>query len=148
MKLQKQLIKHDPENGFWGDCYRTCIACLLGIDAADVPHFCDDAQGKDIDDTEANCRAWLKSCGYNIIKVCMLECNASYALSWFDDMPYILTGQSPNFNGVAHCVIGRGAFDVVWDVSPLNKGLAGPWVDENGNRVYWIEFIVPIQEAA
>jgi hypothetical protein len=33
------LIKHDPENGQWGDCYRCCVAMLLGLPALAVPHF-------------------------------------------------------------------------------------------------------------
>ena len=39
MKPQKQLIKHDPENGKFGDCHRTCIAALLDKDAEEVPNF-------------------------------------------------------------------------------------------------------------
>jgi hypothetical protein len=38
---QRQLIEHAPENGLWGDCQRTCVAAILDMDVADVPHFCD-----------------------------------------------------------------------------------------------------------
>lgn len=39
MKRQFCKIKHDPENGTYGDCLRACIATLLGYD---VPHFFED----------------------------------------------------------------------------------------------------------
>ena len=39
---QRQLVAHDPGEGRYGDCQRTCIAVILGLDAADVPHFVDD----------------------------------------------------------------------------------------------------------
>lgn len=142
MTPHKQLIAHDPEHGFWGDCWRTCIACLLEIHPAEVPNF---AAGGDQAKADVACRTWLKARGYNLVRFCM---NADFdfsrvAADWFDDTLYILCGASPNIPGVAHCVIGRGAFEVVWDVARSGAGLAGPWEDENGNRVFWIEFIVP-----
>ncbi len=39
MRPQKQKYFHDPENGTWGDCDRTCVASLLCRDIEDVPHF-------------------------------------------------------------------------------------------------------------
>ena len=36
--FQKQANRHDPENGIFGDCYRTCLAGLLGVDRDSVPH--------------------------------------------------------------------------------------------------------------
>lgn len=32
-------VKHDPENGTYGDCLRACVATMLGHD---VPHFFED----------------------------------------------------------------------------------------------------------
>lgn len=34
-------VKHDPDNGSYGDCMRACIASLLDLDAEAVPHFAD-----------------------------------------------------------------------------------------------------------
>ena len=40
MIFHSQLIKHDPDNGQWGDCFRTCIACIFNVhNVTDVPHF-------------------------------------------------------------------------------------------------------------
>ena len=36
MKRQFCKVKHDPENGTYGDCLRACVATVLGHDA---PHF-------------------------------------------------------------------------------------------------------------
>src|SRR3546814_2364188 len=41
MTPHPQLIKHDPENGAYGDCQRTCIAVILDLHPSEVPHFCD-----------------------------------------------------------------------------------------------------------
>lgn len=43
MKHFDQTIKHDPDNGQWGDCYRTALGCLLDMPPWAVPHFCDGA---------------------------------------------------------------------------------------------------------
>ncbi|WP_458763646.1 hypothetical protein [Cupriavidus basilensis] len=142
MTPQKQLIDHDPANDKWGDCWRTCIACLLDLHPSEVPNF---AEGGDQARGDRLARAWLKARGYNLVKMCMLAQFTEAAADWFDDTPYILCGQSPNIPGVAHCVIGRGAFETIWDPACSGLGLAGPWVDENDNRVYWVEFIVPLQ---
>lgn len=48
MKLQKQIIKHNPPETY-GDCHRACIASVTGHDIETVPHFFD----KDIDTHEA-----------------------------------------------------------------------------------------------
>ena len=43
MKYHHCQVKHDPENGTFGDCLRACIASILDIDDVhDVPHFFSD----------------------------------------------------------------------------------------------------------
>ena len=61
MKFHKQLYRHDPENGVWGDCYRTAWACLLDLEPEDVPHFCEGFT----DDGAATAKldAWLRERG-------------------------------------------------------------------------------------
>ncbi len=39
MKPVDQQVLHDPDNGLYGDCQRACIASLLDLEPADVPHF-------------------------------------------------------------------------------------------------------------
>jgi hypothetical protein len=42
MTPYKQLVKHDPFNGQYGDCARTAIACLLNMHPSEVEHFLED----------------------------------------------------------------------------------------------------------
>ena len=38
MKYYEQLVTNcDPENGIYGDCYRTCVACFLEIEPQNIP---------------------------------------------------------------------------------------------------------------
>ena len=37
-----QEFRHDPDNGVIGDCWRTCIASVLGLERSRVPHFMKD----------------------------------------------------------------------------------------------------------
>lgn len=41
MKPVEQILLHDTENGVYGDCFRACVASILGMPSEDVPHFCD-----------------------------------------------------------------------------------------------------------
>lgn len=41
MTPHKQLINHDPDNGQFGDCHRTCFAMILDLHPTEVPHFND-----------------------------------------------------------------------------------------------------------
>ena len=58
MLLQNQTVKHDPENGLYGDCYRACVACLLNLEVDQVPHFYHDGCNSEIGDKR--CREWLE----------------------------------------------------------------------------------------
>jgi hypothetical protein len=39
MKPVDMIVRHDPENGAWGDCTRACIASIFDLPPEDVPHF-------------------------------------------------------------------------------------------------------------
>lgn len=42
MKYHLNRVKSDPDNGFYGDCVRACVASVLDIDdPLTVPHFTD-----------------------------------------------------------------------------------------------------------
>lgn len=40
----KCQVKHDPENGTYGDCFRACVASILELDPDQVPHFCENGE--------------------------------------------------------------------------------------------------------
>lgn len=41
------LVKHDPQNGSYGDCVRACVASILELETAQVPNFYDGVNGED-----------------------------------------------------------------------------------------------------
>lgn len=66
MIYRRQLIKgYDPERDVYGDCFRTCLACLLDLEPEVVPHFMDgvteDAVGVE------RCQTWLKQ--FDLVKL-------------------------------------------------------------------------------
>jgi hypothetical protein len=40
------MVKDDPENGSYGDCVRACIASMLELTSAEVPHFFETGDGE------------------------------------------------------------------------------------------------------
>ena len=36
---QKQLYRHKPTEGSYGDCWRTCLACILDRNPETIPHY-------------------------------------------------------------------------------------------------------------
>src|SRR6267378_6963190 len=59
MIFRKQLIRHDPENGKYGDCFRTALACLLNREPETVPHFFDSPVVVDDGEGHAKFNEWL-----------------------------------------------------------------------------------------
>lgn len=104
MKRIKQLIKHDPDNGKWGDCYRTCVAMAMGMEPEHVPHFCDGGDRSGID----GCRKWLSGQGLGLWRAFYPgEYSFSDILVTFglysEGVPIIMTGYGKR--GVNHCVV-------------------------------------------
>lgn len=66
MRPQQQLLKHDPANGVYGDCFRTCVAAMLDLSAEDVPHVFD-RHYDDGDAAFAAMNAWLAERGHRLI---------------------------------------------------------------------------------
>jgi hypothetical protein len=127
MRIQKQLNSHRPEIGQHGDCHRTAIAVILGLEAKNVPHFCD------TDDTEESLqreRAWLEARGLTHIHWVfpgtftlaeMLEQSRP-----LKNVPAVLLGRSSR--GVNHSVVVLNG-QIVCDPAtggPNPAALAGP----------------------
>lgn len=152
MKPQKQLFRHRPDEGIYGDCHRTAIAIVLGMDAKDVPHFMDGAPGRsDLDAPEAAERAhneveaWLNArgiCTINVLfpgDISLDEVLRTISLVNTRSRPvFILGGQSKN--GVNHSVVccdGEIACDPALD----DSGIVGPCDD----GFYWVTFFGSLQ---
>lgn len=140
MKPQKQLFRHRPSEGTYGDCHRTAIAIVLGLDASDVPHFMDCADGSSADEAHDRCEAWLNARGIATINVLfpgevpLAEVLNTVAACNPRGRPvFILGGESRN--GVNHSVVacdGR----IVCDPSQDESGIVGPCSD----GFYWLTF--------
>jgi|GEM_PF-1291517 len=136
VKPIKQLFRHNPPDTL-GDCYRTCIAAILGMPADAVPDF--NRRENTNDAAVIECDEWLRARGLGSVVV-MYGGNA-----WGDvaesvnhhnpGRPAILTGTSGN--GVNHSVViqhGR----VVCDPSRDDCGISGP----ASNGYFWVKYIV------
>lgn len=142
-----QLFRHDPENGVYGDCFRTVIACLLRLPPVDVPHV---AAGEITgDESNAMMRAWLAERGHRMIEFPLLgEMSLEDVLHWgaaySEGLHWMLSGKSRN--GCGHVVICHGN-QIVHDTSIDQSGIVGP--SEGG--FWWIGWLVrpaPCDEAA
>lgn len=132
MTPHKQLITHAPEQGQFGDCFRTCIAVVLDLEPAQVPHFYEtgtfDGDGV---------RSFLLGKGLAEFEFSMdagmeLEKALEIAGSFGPGVPMILTGRSRI--DVNHCVVVLDG-KIVCD--PSGNGIVGP-TPENG---YWFSVL-------
>ena len=139
MIRRKQLYRHDPANGVYGDCHRTAIPCLLDLEPIEVPHF-----GNDYAGPEAFFRReaeWLAtqglcsvSCAYQSTLEDLLR--AQHHLN--QGIYYLLGGKSRT--GCGHTVVACGG-EIVWDPSLDDAGIIAPF-DSDG--LYWVTFLVPL----
>ncbi|HEY0684719.1 MAG TPA: hypothetical protein VGD45_20450 [Steroidobacter sp.] len=139
MIKRKQLFRHDPANGVYGDCHRTAIACLLDLEPDQVPHF-----GEHYTDSETFHRReseWLETRGWCTVSVAynaslddVLRCQGFMN----PDVLYLLGGKSRT--GCGHTVIGCGD-RIIWDPSLDDSGIIGPF-DSDG--LYWVTYLVPL----
>lgn len=110
MTPYKQLNEHDPDEGLYGDCWRTAIGCLLDLSPSSIPDFV----GTSVEDDGwfERTNNWLIE-NHNLVLF-----SVYYDAGWSvddvlefmeqhnPDTPYILGGMSPA--DVEHVVIGRG----------------------------------------
>jgi hypothetical protein len=134
MKPQKQLNRHRPKDGIYGDCHRTAIAIVLDMDAKDVPHFMDGTPGKgDAEEAHIKIEAWLNArglCTINILfpgEIPLKEVLATVAFCNQRSRPvFILGGMSRN--GVNHSVVCCDG-EIACDPSQDDSGIVGPCDD-------------------
>lgn len=138
MIFQKQIHPHLPEAGLYGDCFRTCVACLLDLEVHEVPHFFQIEKDTG-DDADILIRDFLATRGLMLFRfpVCgSLERITEQMEASNGRAMYMLQGRSPR--GEEHVVIYKGA-DLLWDPAPGGKGIIGPGT----NDVFWIILLMP-----
>jgi len=139
VKFQKQKFHHKPDEGVFGDCFRTCLAVLLGVDADEVPHF---LRSGTFDDAEYE--QWLKSNELHLIRVTFPgETPQENVMFTADQMggglPYLLSGYSRTPSN--HVVVAKGN-EIICDPSLTESGIVGPMRHDNGSQDWWIEWLV------
>lgn len=118
MNKVNQRIKHDPENGIYGDCMRASIASLLELQYEEVPHF------YTVDSTEVfdkNIRKFLKSKGFALLTVWPVDFkNESHAVHGQTGIHHIISGNT--IRGTYHATVGLDGV-VVHDPHESKDGL-------------------------
>lgn len=137
MTPQKQLIRHNPESGQFGDCHRTAIACLLDLKPEDVPNFGDGGpDGKEFNRRTDEYLATVGLCQAMVAYSCSLEDVLTSLKNCSPGVHVLLGGESKT--GCGHTVIACDG-EIVWDPSLTDSGIVGPMED----GFYWVTFLVP-----
>lgn len=146
MKFHKQLHRHDPANGVYGDCQRTVLACLLDLKEPEaVPHFnhdgCPDGVFWDRLD------GWLRKKGFARWQVYFpgdiaLQDVLQTMGRTNPGMYYQLAGKSPR--NTQHVVICVGDA-ILHDPHPDGGGIVAP---DDTNGMWNIEVLVPLRFTA
>jgi hypothetical protein len=149
MIKRKQLFPHKPDEGIWGDCLRTALACLLDVEPDAVPHFNERADGRDDQDVARLVNEWVGSKGLALISVFfngetpLDDVLAAAAYGSFG-MPFLLSGTSRS--GCDHVVICKGS-EIVWDPSQVDSGIIGPLKDGRW-MIEWLVMPAKLEQAA
>ena len=146
MTPQKQLYRHDPDAGVYGDCDRAAVASLLDMAVRRVPHFYDGiwagTPDPEIEEAHERRRRWLAGRGIRLIQLALSADDLDAMLGSISKSNpgayFLLVGESRNRTGhTVCCHEGR----IIHDPSLDNSGIVGP---EPRSGCYWIEFLVPV----
>jgi hypothetical protein len=139
MLKQHQLFAHDPENGIFGDCHRTCIASILGIPQVNVPNF-----GVHYEDGPAFSKAvreYLDSRNLVEVNIAFTGSTPMQEIlnsreSLAPGVMFIFSGESER--GCDHSVVA-GCGQILMDPHPDESGLIGPC----GDGLWWATYLTP-----
>lgn len=135
MTPHKQRFAHKPEEGIYGDCCRTVIACILDIEPEEVPHYhrmLADGEQSDL------MNEWLLGRDLQLVQI-PYDSDPDDVLSAMRKMnpglTYLLAGLSRT--GVDHYVIAKDD-KIIHDPSLTDAGIIG-----RGSDGYtWVGFVV------
>ena len=147
-RYQKQAFRHDPDAGVFGDCYRTCLAGLLGLDRDDVPHWVT-TMDPHLWATEVQPKydRWLAERGLQELAIPIQgRCADLAGVLEFqrtrtkEPTSAMLTGRSRT--GCNHVVITHNG-KIVHDPGLDDPGITGPCDDD----FYWLTWLIPHSSA-
>lgn len=138
MQKLKQQFRHKPDEGIFGDCHRTAIAVILGVDPLELPH---EHRKMDGDEFSAMYDQWLSDHGVQRISVpfpgegLTVDQALAVPMNWNASLPCIFGGTSRT--GVNHSVVVLGG-KIFCDPSLTDAGIVGPCDDGH----YWVDWLV------
>lgn len=138
----KQRYFHKPETGEIGDCWRTCIACILDLpDVHYIPHFYQEfwKPGGNVTQLVDKATNNILRKHYDLMFVeypveCPSLADLDVYLNYYYPDTYIILGCSSKNGG--HSVVRKGSY--MWDPAKDNSGCVGPMDD----GYYWIGLLV------
>ena len=134
-----QLVGHDPDNFSVGDCWRTCIGCLLNMPPEKVPHFCENSWD-DGAKVEKLTKEWLRLKGLSYIEIpftCTVPELLAHCAANYPDVYHIISGRVDD--GPNHAMIGlNGHF--LWDPSGGEDGILNGPMD---TQQLTVTFLIP-----
>jgi len=141
MLEQKQLHLHNPELNEIGDCWRTCIACILHVEPFKIPHFYKTQWKGSVDiaqEVHELTNQYLRGV-FNVRYTetplnCTYEELRVYLQHYYKDM-YVIVGCNSKHGG--HSVVMKND-DYMWDPSIDNSGCVGPMKD----GYWWVGLLV------
>lgn len=111
------------EDGKVGDCWRCCIAAILGIPASDVPHFAQIQSITHKNSFEQLAQEWLNERGLWLVTAGYLHFPATWERE-HELPPIIAVGPSPRSTKMhQHHAVVMVEGDLVYDPHPSNAGL-------------------------
>lgn len=135
MTPQDQEFIYIP-NQQYGDCQRACIASVLDLPIADVPHFLRDADG-------CPSKFWnsiydfCEARGFDYLPHQPgFDAEAAAHMGGF----HIIGGPSPRGGGILHAVVGKDG-SVYFDPHPSKEGILGPVSD------WTYDYFIPMEKA-
>jgi len=139
--MHKQLFRHRPDEGVWGDCHRTCVANLIGVLPEEVPHTHEDVP---VEQWQAMIDGYLATKGLRQITIWWPK-DSSYILETHQrlnpEIFYILSGLTAK--GQAHSVLCFGGATIHNPSLDEDNDLVSPCQDDN----YRTHYIVLLKTA-
>lgn len=137
----------EPAGSRDGDCYRACVASILGVPIRSVPNFA--ADGQDWDEMFCAARAWLRERGLGFFRTyCSAGWTKEKVLECFSTensgVPIILMGHSGKPGSREnHAVVALNGL-IAHD--PGRVGLDGPCLNGDHEPGWWYLDVIAFAE--
>jgi hypothetical protein len=134
----KQMYRHVPEDGLFGDCHRACYASILEVPIEEIPHFFD--QDRSWEESQPLFREVWDRFKIRELQIIFPEGDLDLIMQTLENLnpgvPYILGGRSRS--GVNHSVVCVGG-EIFCDPSLNDSGIIGP---TEPDKFYWVTYLV------